>query len=194
MSETEKKPTELLPVELNAEEIEINARALGEAVQKKKEVEAVLSSQKTAAKQQIEALDTEIGSRSRVAVTGKEERPVPVQYRKDFERGLVKTIRMDSFDVVATRPMTESERQQGLFERLEDEKPAPSRGKSSKQPSPEVEKLAKDIRELEKKVPGFTEKVVQPLIDAKTKKSAKPKTPAEKAGNGLARPVGMPKF
>jgi len=188
MSET-MTTTERLPVKLNADEIEINARALGLAHAKKREVEDELSQAKTLAKQKIEALDTEISSRSRVAVTGEEERSVPVQLRKNFQRSVVETIRLDTMELVGTRPMNPSERQQGLFEeREQEEDDARTYSKvvdevmGTKKPSTEVEKLAKDIRDLEKKVPGFTANVVQPILDAKAKKktqgSKKPASPS----------------
>lgn len=113
--------TERLPVKLNANEIELNARAMGLAHAKKREVEEELAQVKTAAKQKVEALDTEISSRSRIAVTGEEERSVPVEYRKNFQRSVVETYRLDTMTLVGTRPMNPSERQQGLFEEREQE-------------------------------------------------------------------------
>lgn len=119
MAETTTPTTERLPVKLNADEIELNARALGLAHSRKKEIEDELSFQKSAAKQKIESLDNEIGSRSRVAVSGEEERSVPVEYRKNYQRSLVETWRLDTMKFVGSRPMNPSERQQGLFEERE---------------------------------------------------------------------------
>lgn len=108
--------TRELPVKLTDAELRERAKELGAAI----EDHAIAERQKKAAaddfKMQLEALDTKISNLGHIVTRGEEYRPVAITTRKDFERSKVETIRLDTNEVVDSRPMTLDEKQSGLFD------------------------------------------------------------------------------
>lgn len=102
---------EKLPVQLSDEEVRLRGEELAA---KRKEWEAVKAEAKAAAqaaKSQLDELDTDISELARVVRARTEWRDVEVIEQRDFDRGLVETIRTDTGEVVRSRAMTGGERQ-----------------------------------------------------------------------------------
>lgn len=121
-----------LPVKLTEGELSLRAQELASAESVLGDAERRLASFVEAAKGTKKGIETEIGEArfevgrlARVVRERKESREVPIVEESDFEAGAVNTIRTDNNEIVATRGMTQEERQRSLFER----------GKERKRPS-----------------------------------------------------------
>ncbi len=130
-------PTMSLPVPLTPDELKMRAVELGKAIAESDDVEV---EKKSVSDHFKDRLDTKIRSigrivRERGSPLGEERfqrREVPVSYVKNFERGTVETMRLDTGVNVDTRPMNERERQAGLFEEQEKAEDAtPSKAKKT---------------------------------------------------------------
>lgn len=108
-----------LPVKLNDTELRQRAKELGDAHIDKTLVESRKKAANDGFKMEIEQLDTKIQKLSGVTSRGEEYRPIAITTRKDFDRSIVETIRLDTNEVVDSRPMTGDELQAELFNREE---------------------------------------------------------------------------
>jgi hypothetical protein len=114
--------TMFLPVELKGEEVAARAKQLTALIREKGEAADKLEAHIKAAKgakesfeSDIDDLDSRIRSLSIVVANEREDRHVEVYDELDFAGGIVFTKRSDTQAVVASRGMTEAERQRALF-------------------------------------------------------------------------------
>lgn len=117
------KSTMQLPVKLTDEELQIRSRELAEKLTEIEAVDEDRASAMAAFKARKDKLVLDSRRLTRIVRTGQEEREVHVTETKNWERGTIETIRLDTGALVSTRPMTESERQEALAFGLSEEKP-----------------------------------------------------------------------
>lgn len=115
------KSTMQLPVKLTDEELQIRSRELAEKLTEIEAVDEDRASAMAAFKARKDKLVLDSRRLTRIVRTGQEEREVHVTETKNWERGTIETIRLDTGEVVSSRPMNPSERQEALF--LSEEKP-----------------------------------------------------------------------
>jgi hypothetical protein len=123
MSETNEAPKTMpLPVKLTEGEVALRAQELASAEAELGEVEVQLDQFTEAAKGTKKNLETKIsearakvGRFARVVRDRSEYRLVEVIEEPDYERGAMDTVRKDTGEIVSTRGLTETERQQTLF-------------------------------------------------------------------------------
>lgn len=138
-----------LPVKLTLDETKLRSEALGKAIQEHADIEAEKDASNKRFKERLESLDLDISRLGRICREGRELRHVPVTDHKDYDRGTVETVRLDTGEVVGSRPMNEDERQAGLFDEEErgtetPEPPAtPKKRRSKKNAEPQAEGVAK---------------------------------------------------
>lgn len=113
-----------LPVKLTDAELAIRAQELATSEQTLADAELRLEQLVESAKAGKKSVENEIadarakvGRLARVVRDRKEDRDVPIMEEPDYEKGAVNTYRTDTHEIVATRGMTEGERQQSLFGR-----------------------------------------------------------------------------
>ena len=108
-----------LPVKLTSEEKIEKGKALADQYA----IVADLHVEKTAAasriKSSIESAEAVAASLARIVRDGAEDREVAVMEQKNFDRRTVETIRLDTHEVVSTRPMSRDDAQAGLFDLAE---------------------------------------------------------------------------
>lgn len=112
-----------LPVKLGEPELALRAQELATAEQTLSDAERKLEDFVESAKGTKKAIETDISEArfrvsklARVVRERKEEREVPIMEEPDYENGAVNTYRTDTNEIVATRGMTQEERQRSLFE------------------------------------------------------------------------------
>ncbi|MCW8137280.1 MAG: hypothetical protein KIT58_00035 [Planctomycetota bacterium] len=111
--------TRMLPVELS--ELELRERGnelagkITALVQKEEEKKEAAKQ----AKEEIDRLKAEVVSLSHVVSSRKEPRPVEVVERPDPRRKVVTVVRLDTQEVVESRPMTPLELEDALQQRLD---------------------------------------------------------------------------
>lgn len=111
-----------LPVQLTKPELDVRAQELASAEGVLDEAETRLDRWTEAAKETKKGIENEISDARddvrRLALIvreGREKRDVQVVDESDFEAAVVRTVRVDTGAIVATRGMTPEERQRGLF-------------------------------------------------------------------------------
>ena len=122
---------ESLPVGLTPAEVAVKA---DEHARKRKDFERLTEEKKDAVRrfgEQLKTLDAEITQLATEVKDRSERREVPVRDSHDYASGTVRTIRMDTGEVVRARAMTAAERQRDMFT-TQDEAPAPKAAKSDK--------------------------------------------------------------
>lgn len=90
-----------------------------QAAQLVEEIEAVEAEKKeitTELGRRLKRLRREVSTLSQAVRTGKEYQPVEVVQKANPERMTVETMRLDTYEVIDSRPMTVAERQGGLFD------------------------------------------------------------------------------
>lgn len=105
---------EKLGCELTREEQLGKGSEMAELIKQHGEVETEAKSVADGFKRQIKDLDRKITDRAEEVRTGVERRLVPCTERGRWRDNLVDVVRLDTGEVVRSRPMTESERQQAL--------------------------------------------------------------------------------
>lgn len=112
-----------LPVKLSVPELSLRSQEMASAEAILTDAEVRLESFIEAAKGTKKTIETEISDArfevarlARVVRDRQENREVPIMEEPDYEAGAVNTYRTDNNEIVATRGMTQEERQRSLFE------------------------------------------------------------------------------
>jgi sulfate adenylyltransferase subunit 1 (EFTu-like GTPase family) len=105
---------EKLPCELTRDEKLMKADQMAEHLKTRAEVELEASSVAGTFKRQLKELDRAIGDRAEEIRSGVEYRPVECAMRDRFRDNQVDTVRLDTGEIVRSRPMTIQERQGSL--------------------------------------------------------------------------------
>jgi hypothetical protein len=127
------KTTRKLPVQLTDDELQQRSQAL---VGNIKQTDALKEEKKTATsefKARIGACNDVTKRLTEIISSGKEERDVECEMTKDYKGGTVTVVRLDTGEVVETRPMTADERQESMWTQ-KGEPRAPARGRGKKLP------------------------------------------------------------
>ena len=99
-------PTLRLPVQLTEDERLSRGKRAGELSYDLFQIEEQAKAAKVAIKAQMERLQGEIADLHNQLRTGKEWREVEIDLQKDLGRRLELTVRLDTGEVVSTRPLT----------------------------------------------------------------------------------------
>lgn len=105
----------MLPVLLNAEELLTKASLLSAKVHELAMEEEDQKDTKAAMKKRVDELNREITDVARIVREKAEPRPVEVHESKNYTRRIVEIVRVDTGEVIDSRPMTEQERNVELF-------------------------------------------------------------------------------
>lgn len=108
--------TMVLPVRLTADELAARHEELARAVDARDIHVAAAKSAATRAKNEVEKLEADIQRLKRICLDHAEGRPVETREEKNHERLTIDLIRLDTYEVVQSRGMTEHERNGDLFE------------------------------------------------------------------------------
>ena len=114
-----------LPVKLTDEEVRLKGEKIARRLKDRENLEEERKAAAKAAKEEIGELDAEIIELRDEVRERREMRDVQVSDEKDWGRKIVRTLRLDTGEVVASRPMTPAELQQHL-KLVEDEQPEES--------------------------------------------------------------------
>jgi hypothetical protein len=100
-----------LPVRLTHDELIERGNALALERQRYNELEMAAKNAAKKAKDDLAEIDAEIDRLAGIVRAKAEPRPVRCKTARDFERGVVETMRLDTGEIVDSRVMTEQERQ-----------------------------------------------------------------------------------
>jgi hypothetical protein len=103
-------PTRELPVKLKDAEIIARSRELAKTVQEMTREELRQKSEKDQMKSRMSELDSKVHSLSEIIASGEEYRAVEMEIRLQ-ENGQVDEVRKDTGEVLASRPVKDTERQ-----------------------------------------------------------------------------------
>jgi hypothetical protein len=106
--------TKWLPVHLTDDEVRARGERIVALMQERTEADADAKRQRDAHKARVSDLDKTMTHLAHEVRTRTEHRDVEVKEAFDHDRGLVETVRLDTGEVVETRPMTARERQKPL--------------------------------------------------------------------------------
>lgn len=107
--------TRMLPVCLNEVELLTKAALLSAKVQELATEEDDQKDAKAAMKKRLDDLNRDITDIAKIVREKAEPRPVEVHESKNYARRIVEVVRVDTGEVVDSRPMTEQERNVDLF-------------------------------------------------------------------------------
>lgn len=105
---------EKLPCELTRDEKLMKADQMAECLKMRAEVELEAQTVAGTFKRRLKELDRDIGDRAEEVRSGVEYRPVECAMRDRFRDNQVDTVRLDTGEIVRSRPMTITERQGSL--------------------------------------------------------------------------------
>jgi hypothetical protein len=105
---------EKLPCELTREETLAKGAEMALMIKQHGEVELEAKETADTFKKQFKRLDRTISERAEEVRTGVEHRLVPCTERGRYRENMVDVVRLDTGEIVRSRPMTESEKQQAL--------------------------------------------------------------------------------
>lgn len=129
--------TRTLPVELGPEEYRATSRSLAQNIEALARTMDEKKSAMGGYTQRIESLNATISELSGVVSSGKRWMEVECIETNNYDTGYVEMIRVDTGEVVSSRPMGLEDRQAGLFDRGEDAAPieeAPPANEESSEP------------------------------------------------------------
>lgn len=142
--------TQSLPVRLTTDELLLRSDELAKTIRERDETERAMKSAQGAAKRKIDQLELDITRLAEVVRDRQENRPVEVREIKNWDRLTMDTIRLDTGEVVGSRSMSRSERNDELpfaaddapaaaaaGEGGESEKPAETTAEPSPEPDPD---------------------------------------------------------
>jgi hypothetical protein len=107
--------TRSLPCELTNEEKRLRGEALAQKRQEWEEVERARKAATQKAKAEQERIDAEADLLAEAIRTGREYRDIEVVERKNIDIRMMETIRMDTGEVIDSRPLRSDEMQTTLF-------------------------------------------------------------------------------
>lgn len=122
------KTSKKLPVKLDDDELLERGKQLVDNMRKTAVAESEREAENKKRKGDIELLEGITARLAGVIQNGSEDRDVDCEIRKDFEHGVVTVVRLDTGEVVETRPMDAQERQEEMFESRKDRQPAKGKG------------------------------------------------------------------
>lgn len=105
----------MLPCSLNEEELLAKGAVLSAKMREREREQADQKEAKLAMKTRLEELEQEILDVARVVREKRELRPVEVKEEKNYPRRIVEFVRVDTGQVIDSRPMHESELNVELF-------------------------------------------------------------------------------
>lgn len=115
--------TRSLPVRLTDTELLIKAKELSAKVAELDAVEATKKSVAAECKVKYDTLNSDIHHLAKILRTGREDREIEVQEIRNDPARTIEVVRIDTGEVVESRPMTINELQKPLFpEKEEDER------------------------------------------------------------------------
>jgi len=103
--------TRELPVALTSDEHHMRARELARRLRERTDIEADRKTTAATFKARLDAADQSINELAIIVADGAEVRPVECAEAKDYTKGVVNSVRLDTHTVIDVRPMTDSERQ-----------------------------------------------------------------------------------
>lgn len=104
-----------LPVKLSEQELLIKGNELSKLLQDLETVEAQKKTANAGFKDEIDKLTEQISGLATIVREKKEYREVEVEERKNMDRMIMETIRLDTGEVVSYRELKGHERNLGLF-------------------------------------------------------------------------------
>lgn len=104
----------ILPVNLTDDELKVRTNELTTALKKKDQIDLEKKGAMAEYKNKLEDIAITISQLTTIVHDKKERRPIQCHLRFDYERSLVETVRNDLGEVVESRSMTISEKQQKL--------------------------------------------------------------------------------
>lgn len=107
-----------LPVKLTDAELLARGRESGELALAIQQVHDELAAAKIAAKEKLKVFGDRDRELDRQLRSGTEDRDVECELRFDFDAGIVRTVRLDTDEVVSERDVTDEERQSTLEQAL----------------------------------------------------------------------------
>lgn len=110
-----KQLTKDLPVPLTDAEMAQRGQEYGNLCAKREDVQATLAQAKIKAEEELQRIGDRTAALAHILKARAEDRPVPIRLERDFGRGLVTTIRLDTNAVVDSEPMSEADRQTAVF-------------------------------------------------------------------------------
>ncbi len=139
--------TQSLPVRLTTDELLLRSDELAKTIRERDETERAMKSAQATAKRKIDSLELDITRLAEVVRDRQENRPVEVREIKNWDRLTMDTIRLDTGEVVGSRSMSRSERNEDLPFAADDapaaaaaedpEKPAETPAETSPEPDPD---------------------------------------------------------
>ena len=107
-----------LPVKLNEPEVAERADELARTIAKRDSVEALAKDESRRAKDEVKEMDERIGDLAGIVRDKVESRPVDTRWEPELERRLYRRVRLDTLEVVESRPMTTTELEEESQARL----------------------------------------------------------------------------
>ncbi len=104
-----------LPVLLTAGELIERGWSLSEEQKKKQRLESDKKASADTFKRAIETVEEEVYRLAEIVHSKSEYRPVKVKETRDYKRGVIEFVRLDTGEIVEARTMTEAERQRELL-------------------------------------------------------------------------------
>jgi uncharacterized phage infection (PIP) family protein YhgE len=114
VAQKKEKETKILPVELTNEQIKERGEALAKVTKELDDTSAEAKQSAAGYREQLGGLHAEATRLAHVIESGVEDQDVEVKTEKDYDRGTIETVRIDTGEVLLTEQMTEEERQQQL--------------------------------------------------------------------------------
>ncbi len=105
-----------LPVKLTVPELIERGYMLADQQVKAREIEAEKKTVADEYKASLETAGKEINRLTRIVHQKAEERPVKCRENRDYKRSVIEVVRLDTFEIVDSRVMTEAERQREIAE------------------------------------------------------------------------------
>ena len=106
--------TRSLPCELTEQEYKDRARELTDTMHDRDKIELERTEHAKTLKWKMDRKTTEIQILARTVRTKEEDRQVQCEHQTDYEDAVVNVVRLDTGEIVGSRPMTHEERQQQL--------------------------------------------------------------------------------
>jgi hypothetical protein len=139
-----------LPVKLTEAEKIQRGEELGRTLDEIERITVGKKAAQHAADTKLKELEVVVNRLGQVLRDGEERRPVEVKELLNFVRGIAETTRMDTWEIVESRPMTAVEMQGQLFDEKPSQTPPPDLFDEGKAKDEEAIQVAEaDLREEE---------------------------------------------
>lgn len=101
----------ILPVKLTPDELRAKGEKLAELIGQAEVLKTEAKDKAKDYRETLEILSEETGHLASVVRAKAEDRDVECIVEKDFDRGVIETVRQDTMETVSTEPMSEQDRQ-----------------------------------------------------------------------------------